>query len=63
MFEEHKEKLVWHIVIGCDPSVFLTKVMTKLRFEIDRSGGKNYLVAVDRFSLNHQCYVAKLLLI
>ena len=60
MLEEHHEEVVGNVVVGSYTLLFLREIVREGRLEVVRARGQNYLVAIDGFTLHHQCDVAEL---
>ena len=63
MTQEHHEEIVWYVIVSSDSLLLLSKVVGETRLEIGRARGQDDLVAVDGFSFDHKCDIAKLRLV
>ena len=63
MTQEHHEEIVWYVIVSSDSLLLLSKVVGETRLEIGRARGQDDLVAIDGFSFDHKCDIAKLRLV
>ena len=63
MTQEHHEEIVWYVIVSSDSLLLLSKVVGETRLEIGGARGQDDLVAVDGFSFDHKCDIAKLRLV
>ena len=63
MTQEHHEEIVWYVIVSSDSLLLLSKVVGETRLEIGRARSQDDLVAIDGFSFDHKCDIAKLRLV
>ena len=63
MTQEHHEEIVGYIIVSRDSLLLLSEVVGEARLEVGRARGQDDLVAVDGFSFDHKCNIAKFRLV